>query len=600
MRFASQNSHASPAPSAFDGVKGHTSKNLPDAASYDVKNPNSNAFHDSCPPNTLDGIKTSLSWTGPFVTPVSVPLGRYAKSPSACQNAGNAENILVASCGQEEGQDNPKYAGDRASSFHYGTPDTNPSTLISCTPEIIPFSSSLSSSHSSSLGSNSRPASKKQGLELVASLNAERFALQSGARHLLPGERVAACLRRRQRGKDCVQVWYLQQLKRARFGNLQTCASVWMCPVCAAKITERRKLELTAALVAAEAQGLQVVMATYTLRHGSGDSLRWLLDGLTQARKKSTGGRAAQALRASCGVVGSVRALEVTWGEDCGWHPHIHELLFVAVGADLAALEIGLRSQWDAGLRLAGMREVNEHGFELTCCNIDIAAYVEKFGRERSWNVEHELTKQPVKKGRQGRYTPAELLRGFTLDGDADLGAKWVEFALTLKGSRQLYWSAGLKKMLLPAVAEVTDEELAEETTAAGTLLAELHLLQWQAVLHHDARAQVLSIAASGDKDALMAFVAGLGANPDGADCPQARSARTERAVGVSTGEEVNNNAGKTTAPTCRSGALHLDFDTLPDGECGHGSAVTGAEPPGCARQGLLGVECGGWYDVWT
>ena len=355
-----------------------------------------------------------------------------------------------------------------------------------------------------------KPQKEELSQEKSAAFTAERFALQAGARHLLPGERVACCLRRRQAGRDCVEVWYLQQLRRARFGGLQTCASVWMCPVCAAKITERRKLELTAALVAAEAQGLRVVMATYTLRHNAGDSLRWLLNGLMAARKKATGGRAAMHLREVCGVVGSVRALEVTWGAGTGWHPHVHELLFVSPGGNLAALEVGLRSQWENGLRLAGMREVNQHALDFTCCDIDIAAYIEKFGRERSWNVEHELTKQPTKKGRAGRFTPMELLRSFTLDGDADAGELWREYALTMKGSRQLYWSAGLRQMLLPAVAERTDQELAEETSEAGTLLAELQLHQWKAVLYHDARAQVLNIAATGDADALRSFVAGL------------------------------------------------------------------------------------------
>jgi hypothetical protein len=381
---------------------------------------------------------------------------------------------------------------------------------------------------STSTSENNQPEPSSQ--ELSAALTTERYLLQSGARALLPGERVAGCLRWRQGGKDCVEVWHLQELQRARFGNLQTCASVWMCPVCAAKITERRKQELTAALIAAQQQGLSVVMVTYTLRHKSSDRLSWLLGGqargsrkngtyqpptgLMGARGVATGGRAAKTLREECGVVGSIRSLELTWGQESGWHPHIHELLFVETKQHLERLEIGLRQQWETGLRLAGMREVNQHGLDFTTCNIEIAAYIEKMGRERSWNIEHELTKQPVKKGREGRFTPTELLRAFTLDGDAAAGELWREYALTLKGSRQLYWSKGLRPLLLPAVPDRTDQEVAEEVEQAGTLLAELDLKLWRTILHHEARAQVLNIAALGDPVALWAFLSSLEPDP--------------------------------------------------------------------------------------
>jgi hypothetical protein len=405
--------------------------------------------------------------------------------------------------------------------------------------------------YAKSTSTTPNPKQELTSQELAASLTVERFALQAAARYLLPGERVANCLRRRQGGKDCVEVWHLQELRRARFGGLQTCSSVWMCPVCAAKITERRKQELTAALIAAKEWGLEVVMVTYTQRHHGRQSLdivlgeqagaavaekpfkpaerfycvpvhKWPRErkarparparsarGLLGARQRALGGRAAQELYRSCGVIGSIRALEVTWGAENGWHPHVHELLFVSPGADLAALEAGLRAQWENGLRLAGCEDVNEHGMELTCCDVDIAAYVEKFGRERSWNVEHELTKQPTKKGREGRFTPTELLRSF-LSGDTDAGERWKEYAKTMKGARQLFWSEGLHQFLLPAVAELTDQQVAEDTTETGTLLALLDYDQWRSVLRHNARAQVLNIAATGDRAALDAFLLSL------------------------------------------------------------------------------------------
>lgn len=383
-----------------------------------------------------------------------------------------------------------------------------------------------------------------------------RFTLQAGARHLLPTERVAGCLRRRRQGWEHPEVWYSEGLGASKLVGLQTCASVWICPVCAAKITERRKHELTAALVAAKEWGLIVVMVSYTLRHRAWDSLDSLLGeqagaavkeksaepapkpfycvpvarwgrekrkcparparqarGLLGARQRALGGRVAQELYRACGVLGSIRALEVTWGADNGWHPHIHELLLVVPGSDLVALESGLRRQWDAGLRLAGARDVDLHGMNFTAgCNIDIAEYMEKFGYGRGWNVEHELTKQPVKNGREGRFTPTELLRSFAVDGDADAGRLWQEYARTFKGQRQLFWSEGLRSFLLPGAAECTDQQVADEvdTTSDWRWLATLTLEQLKAINYNNLTGQLLVVARVGDSARLEAWLAAL------------------------------------------------------------------------------------------
>ena len=62
----------------------------------------------------------------------------------------------------------------------------------------------------------------------------QRFALQSVARSILPESRTAKCLRIR--AHDCdVQVWKSKEHGTASYGGLQTCGSVWACPVCAAK-----------------------------------------------------------------------------------------------------------------------------------------------------------------------------------------------------------------------------------------------------------------------------------------------------------------------------------------------------------------------------
>ena len=91
----------------------------------------------------------------------------------------------------------------------------------------------------------------------------QRFSLQSVARAILPESRTAKCLRIR--AHDCdVQVWKSKEHGTASYGGLQTCGSVWACPVCSAKIAERRRVELLDAMELHKAQGGAVYLLTTT------------------------------------------------------------------------------------------------------------------------------------------------------------------------------------------------------------------------------------------------------------------------------------------------------------------------------------------------
>ena len=93
------------------------------------------------------------------------------------------------------------------------------------------------------------------------------------------------------------------------------CGSLWTCPVCAAKISERRRLELSVALQNAKDQGLSVYLLTQTIRHGIGDSLSGGLSGIAAAEKRMWSSRSGAAVRERLGVVGTIKTTEVTWGK---------------------------------------------------------------------------------------------------------------------------------------------------------------------------------------------------------------------------------------------------------------------------------------------
>ncbi len=57
--------------------------------------------------------------------------------------------------------------------------------------------------------------------------------------------------------------------KKAFYTGLAVCGSVWSCPVCTAKIQERRRLEISKGMDKAYESGLKCVMVTLTFPHMS-------------------------------------------------------------------------------------------------------------------------------------------------------------------------------------------------------------------------------------------------------------------------------------------------------------------------------------------
>ena len=92
-----------------------------------------------------------------------------------------------------------------------------------------------------------------------------RWALQAKARYLLPYERVARCMRNVNPMTIGVQVLHSPEHQVAHYASLIVCGSVWMCPLCAAKISERRREELERAISRHIEQEGTVFMATYTI-----------------------------------------------------------------------------------------------------------------------------------------------------------------------------------------------------------------------------------------------------------------------------------------------------------------------------------------------
>jgi hypothetical protein len=344
-----------------------------------------------------------------------------------------------------------------------------------------------------------------------------RYKLQSHARELLPEERVSTCHRHVVPGRN-VDLLRSAEREHGFFAGLKVCASVWICPVCAAKITERRRVELSSAVAAWRERG-DISLTTLTLQHNSADRLRDMLNALKHAYKLFRGGKAWQQLLEQWGIVGSIRALEVTHGAN-GWHPHFHILNFHnrPLGRSWLALAGTFKGRWAHTISQAGRYASYEHGCDVRMSNEAIADYVAKFGREPMWTAAHEMTKSPTKGGYQGGRTPRQLLEDYAR-GDKEAGLLWRVYAIEIHGQRQLVWSRGLRK-LLGLEPELSDEEIAEEQSDVAVILATLTPYQWKVVLGNDARGELAQVLTTGDAGAVLEFLEGLGVEFEGWQIP--------------------------------------------------------------------------------
>src|SRR6266849_327984 len=290
-----------------------------------------------------------------------------------------------------------------------------------------------------------------------------RWRLQREAQSLLPEERVAFCMRRLQ--APMVDVLYSPHRQSAHYKGLMRCGSVWVCPLCAAKISEQRRSQLEQAITHCIANGGAVYLATYTIAHKRYDQLSELLDRFLAARKRAKQGSTAQELKKEFGILGTVSVREVTWSEQNGWHPHCHELVFFSHEIDAEVYAETARKLWQRSAEHEGL-SMNEHGFQLDRTFGAVADYVAKFGREplrQPWGTAAELAKSHLKRGRGNEHlTPFAMLELISLGHD-ELKPIFTEYATWFKGKHQLVWSAGLRSRLLENTMDKSDLEIAGE-----------------------------------------------------------------------------------------------------------------------------------------
>lgn len=333
-------------------------------------------------------------------------------------------------------------------------------------------------------------------------LRFRRFALKAVSSNILPDTRTSKCMRWRAPNSQ-VEVWRgvsAGVAGKAFYKGLFVCGSLWLCPVCAAKISERRRVELSTALNSARAQGLKVMLLTQTIRHGLGDSLSGAFKGIAAAEKRMWGDRSATAFRDEFGLVGTIKTTEVTWGASNGWHPHKHTLLILSGDVSPEYVQKVLSPLWVKSCVSAG----------LPAPSLDIGLTVQDGSYADDyvckWGLESEMTKGHSKVAKVDGFTPFALLQNILDTGDAQSWELFKEYAAATKGKRQLVWSKGLRARLMPDVAETSDQELAESVNEDVTAIfwATLSVQEWRAVKFFEYEATLLDKSESSQSSELF------------------------------------------------------------------------------------------------
>lgn len=258
---------------------------------------------------------------------------------------------------------------------------------------------------------------------------------------------------------------------RAHVSGIQTCASIWACPHCASVIRRGRAREIAQAVARHQKAGGHLAFLTLTLRHDASDPLALTLDTVMDGWKNLTRNRPWRELKADAGVVGFIRATEVTYGKS-GWHPHAHVLLFLDAPLTEEVKEKIESTLFDPWARWCkkktGKEPLREYGLDLQAVDEKgevLSQYISKLQleelKEEPWGVDAELARMDVKAARKSSLMPFSLL-----EEDSELTPKqrnrlWLEYVHATRGRRAITWSRGLKASL--GVGEVSDEVVLEQ-----------------------------------------------------------------------------------------------------------------------------------------
>ncbi len=386
---------------------------------------------------------------------------------------------------------------------------------------------SITKSQSKTNSKDNQKFSKAQGDRRSA------YALKNTSAKLLPAERVCNCLNHRVTADRGVDVRLNKTNGKAGYGNLMRCDGVWICPCCSGRILAKRGKEVEKGVDTWTQAGGSVFMLTLTHSHKRTDKLALKMKLLQKALSRFFGDRAMKEIFEQFGKVGQIKALETTYSEANGWHPHHHILMFSEMSPDeflnnavsvtydkngyvqyvslereqkliakgrgndieVINFEQFIKSYWVKICLAVGLGAPSlEHGATMQNASA-VKTYLTKF------KTAQELTNAKAKRAKGASRNQWEILAD-AHNGCESSGKLWQIYADAFKGQRQLFWSRGLKEMLL--IDEIADDEIEElEGVADDEIITviELGVEDWGYIRRKNWQAQLLEIVENDHKD---------------------------------------------------------------------------------------------------
>merc|ERR1711976_891083 len=265
-------------------------------------------------------------------------------------------------------------------------------------------------------------------------------------------------------------IYGIEKDKRAEYGGLATCKSVWSCPVCALSSYYKKADELRKLVnhFYRRPSNMKAIFVTYTFSHSFNDELRDLMDRFQKTLSSTFSGSKWKSILDKYGVVGSVKSLECTWGIKNGWHPHAHFLYFVpcTTNADDFKEEV-LDRYFDFAEKNGLVREGvggKEEFYERAIVvedNAKTSDYLAKI--ESSGGIDKEMSNSFGKTSgfsafdflRVAEYCKTNKIEGMRRYFD-DM---YLEYSLVFRGRRKLYLSKGLRDIIDAYAVEEEKEE---------------------------------------------------------------------------------------------------------------------------------------------
>ena len=257
---------------------------------------------------------------------------------------------------------------------------------------------------------------------------------------------------------------------KAYISGTERCVSPWACPICTPIIRTRRAKDLRTTIERwRETAEHGLWFLTLTIPHHKTDPLDTTLPIVSNAWSLMRGSQAWRRYARDNHIEHYVRAMEVTWSPQHGWHPHLHILLFTSTNQSPDRKSI--ISMWTATLQsIAPNRKTpsKRHGVLIEPANgsTALADYLSKTPDKRR-DIASEVVRGDRKQSRRNDgVNPLQLLDDAIIQQiGLDMAKRlWAEYVDATYRRRTITWSRDLRRDMGIGSEEPTDEQIIQRS----------------------------------------------------------------------------------------------------------------------------------------